>query len=86
MSAISQPNPLDPPLTKTIVKIVNNFKVNVRNITLGSSAELEIQLYNDGELIDIVFTTISGDDYINWGRDDAYIINYVMTWLQANYS
>jgi hypothetical protein len=82
---MSQSNPVDPPVKQTIVKNINSFTVNVRNVVLNTSADLEITLLNDTTFVDFRTVTLSGQDYLDWGANDTYIINWVTNWIRQNY-
>ena len=42
---------------------------------------LSVNLLSNNKLIDSKLMTITGDEYTNWGNDDNYIINLIMTKL-----
>ncbi len=81
---MSSNNPLPNPVYATTSKMIDSFYVSVINVVLNTSATLEIKLFNGNNLVDIKFTTISGQDYLDWGSNDQYIVNYAQNWIMNN--
>lgn len=78
--------PLDSPVSKITTKNISSFSVMIRRLILNTSADLEISFFGDnGILVDFRVVTLTGADYSAWGNDDEYIINWVKSWIQANY-
>lgn len=70
-----------------IQKITNisSFSVEVNKVDLFTSASLIVKLYDNSQnLYDIKFVTMSDNDYLNWGGDDNYVINFVSQKLGFN--
>jgi hypothetical protein len=67
----------------TFVKtsIVNNIQINILKIELFKSMTLSVNLLSNNKIVDTQLMSISGDDYSNWGNDDNYIINLVISKL-----
>ena len=61
--------------------VINNIQINILKIELFKSMTLSVNLFNNAKIIDTQIMTITGDEYSNWGNDDNYIINLVMTKL-----
>ena len=61
--------------------IINNIQINILKIELFIGITLSVNLLSNNKLIDSKLMTISGDEYSNWGNDDNYIINLVLTKL-----
>jgi hypothetical protein len=61
--------------------IINNIQINILKIELFIGMTLSVNLLSNNKLIDSKLMTISGDEYSNWGNDDNYIINLVLTKL-----
>ena len=61
--------------------IINNIQINILKIELFKSMTLSVNLLSNNKLIDSKLMTITGDEYTNWGNDDNYIINLIMTKL-----
>lgn len=59
--------------------VINNIQINILKIELFKSITLSVNLLSNTKIVDTQIMTISGDDYNNWGNDDNYIINLVMT-------
>jgi hypothetical protein len=63
-------------------KYVSKFKFNVMNFIPFQSIEFRcILLTQHNEYIESRIICMSGDDYVNWGNDDSYLINYLTSRL-----
>lgn len=71
-----------PPYKKT--KTANKIRVFVKELKLFEYVSLVVLLYDDStdELIETKVMTIQGQDYLNWGSDDKYILEYIKSKLQ----
>ena len=68
------------PYEQIITKNIAGFSVTVRNVILNTSADVITQLYDaDGHLMDVLFYTLTSDEYANWGITDNYIITLMCT-------
>jgi hypothetical protein len=71
MSAIA---PFDEITKKTAVR----FSIEIANIELCVSATFRVALYDsDDNCFSNKRVTLEGQDYLNWGADDKYVINYI---------
>lgn len=74
MSTIVKILPFDEVTTKTAHKI----SLHIDEVVLNVSATFRIALYDSN---DVCFTnkqvTLEGKDYLSWGTDDKYVLNYV---------
>lgn len=71
MSAI---NPFNEVTTKTAVR----FSLDIAKMELGSSATFRVTLLDsDNKCISSKYVTLEGQDYLNWGTDDKYVLNYI---------
>lgn len=69
--------PVEPSVI-TEVKTITNFRLSTQDLQLFTSVTFRVELLSDvGNLIDLKYVVISGDDYKNWNNDDNYIINKV---------
>jgi hypothetical protein len=69
------PVPVEPSVI-TEVKTITSFKVSIQDLVLFYSVTLRCELLNAvGNLIDLRYIVLSGDDYTNWGNNDDYIVN-----------
>jgi hypothetical protein len=69
--------PIEPSVI-TEVKTITDFKLSTQDLVLFTSVTFRVELLNNaGNLIDLKYVVISGDDYKNWNNDDQYIINKV---------
>lgn len=71
-------------LTRTIN--ISGFSVSVSGIELGKSASLLISLYSSDDVVDldginrvrgIASYQLEGDEYLNWGADDTYLVELI---------
>ncbi len=71
-----------PPIKKS--KTANKIKILVNELRLFQYVRITVLLYNDSsdELIDTQVMILQDEDYLNWGSDDKYILEYVKTKLQ----
>jgi hypothetical protein len=59
------------------VKTAVGFKVRVAKVELFSSATLFVEKYDENDrVIETTVVTLSGEDYLNWGGDDNYVMAY----------
>ena len=68
------------PLEKTVQ--ILGASISVMNIQLNTSARLAVQIRcKSGEALfnDYKEIVIEGEEYLNWGNDDTYITNLVMS-------
>jgi hypothetical protein len=69
--------PIEPSVI-TEVKTITNFRLTTQDLVLFTSVTFRVELLNDtGNLLDLKYVVVSGDDYSNWNNDDTYIINKV---------
>lgn len=69
--------PIEPSVV-TEVKTITSFKLSTQDLQLFTSVTFRVELLNNvGNLIDLKYVIIDGDDYKNWNNDDTYIINKV---------
>jgi hypothetical protein len=58
--------------------VMTKASVKIENLILGQSALLCVRLLgDDGIVLQTRVMTLSGDDYLKWGDNDNYIIQYV---------
>jgi NAD kinase len=68
------------PFTVTLEPIVYDA-ISIKRISVDiteKSASIEVQLFSNNNLRDIKLLNMSGDNYLNWGTDDSYVITWVM--------
>lgn len=71
MSSIT---PFNEITTKTAVR----FSLDIAKMELGSSATFRVTLLDsDNKCVSSKYVTLEGQDYLNWGTDDKYVLNYV---------
>lgn len=77
---MSQINVQDKTITTTTV--VKSIEIESVELKIGNSAKIFVRLLDEnGGLITNEIVRIEGNDYNNWGTDDQYIIDYVLTTL-----
>jgi hypothetical protein len=66
--------PFDEVTTKTAVR----FSIDIAKIELCVSATFRVSLYDsDDNCFANKRVTLEGQDYLNWGSDDKYVVNYI---------
>jgi len=65
--------------TKTM--IINNIKIRTNRLSLFNSISLGVSLFADNVLVENKMIDVTGEDYTNWGNDDQYIVDFVLTKL-----
>jgi hypothetical protein len=74
------------PYVKPTVNI-GNLRISVMNIVLFNSVSVQAVLFDaDNNYIDTKIIVIKDADYLNWGNDDSYIVNYVLNELNLTQS
>jgi hypothetical protein len=69
-----------PPITVTKVNVMSQFIIKSVEVQLNQSANITVDLIDtDGNYGGTKYLVMSGDDYLNWGTDDGYLINWVKT-------
>lgn len=69
--------PVEPSVI-TEVKTITNFRLSVQELELFLHVLVRAELLNaDGNLVDVRYVLIDGDDYKNWNNDDQYLIDKV---------
>ena len=61
------------------INIINNIQIYVNQLVLFNSISICVRLFHDNILIENQMLDISGTDYTNWGNDDNYIVDFVLT-------
>ena len=58
-----------------------NVQIRVINLALFNSVNVNAVLFSGNDYIDSKTYLLEGTDYTDWGSDDEYIVNYVLTKL-----
>ena len=75
------------PKEYTTVNIAKSVEMRVFHFLIGTSIEVNCLLKDENEnVFKIENITISGDEYNNWGTDDDYLINLVLSKLGLSHS
>lgn len=78
--------PLDPCAEKIVVKRVIKFTITNLNITLFNQATMMAMLYDDDVMIDGLFLTLTGSEYLDWNSDDEYLVSWVERQIRIQYN
>jgi hypothetical protein len=71
MSAIA---PFNEITTKTAVR----FSLDIAKMELSVSATFRVSLYDaNNSCFANKYVTLEGQDYLNWGTDDKYVLNFI---------
>lgn len=66
------------PVDKTTTKTITRFTLDISKMTLNLSASFRVSLFDsDDKYIDATNVTLEGQDYLDWGNDDQYVIDFV---------
>ena len=69
------------------VKIVTKVKISVIKLVLFQSVDICVQYLDENDyIIENIYLTISGDDYLLWSDDDNYILEYVKNNCNVNFT
>jgi hypothetical protein len=60
---------------------INNVKIRIMNVDLFNSITVCASLFENKSLVDNKVYKIEGEEYSNWGNDDTYIVNLILTKL-----
>jgi len=61
--------------------VINNIQINILKIELFKGMTISVNLFSNSKIVDTQIMNITGTEYTNWGNDDNYIINLVLTKL-----
>ena len=79
--------PLEQEVERIVVQRVAKFDIVNLNITLFSQATMTAVLYNaDDVLLDTLYLTLAGQEYLDWNSDDEYLVNWVAQQIRYQYS
>lgn len=77
---MSQINVQDKTITTTT--IVKSIEIESVELKIGDSAKVFVRLLNEnGGLVSNEIVRLEGTDYSNWGTDDQYLVDFVLTTL-----
>lgn len=66
----------------TTIQKITKVEIMEGKIELDNSASFPVRMMDDNnQLVDIQFVRLEGDDYTNWGNDDQYVVNLILTKL-----
>ena len=57
---------------------VNQFRIsNISVRPLQNSAMICVELFSNNEMLKTTYLEISGQEYIDWGSDSPYLLNWI---------
>lgn len=66
------------PCDVSVINKVGSFTIMLQNFKLGISVDLIVSVFNtDKKFISTVLLPLEGEDYLLWGNDDNYLVNYI---------
>lgn len=72
------------PKDYTETKVATGFRVNIQELILFKSVTVRVELLNElGNMIQLKYIVLEGDDYMNWNNDDSYILQKVAEKLEV---
>lgn len=60
------------------ISIINNVDIRITGLDLGKSVNVNAIMKHDEQFIKSADITIAGEEYEQWGSDDAYLENIVL--------
>jgi|APFre7841882793_1041355.scaffolds.fasta_scaffold02451_2 hypothetical protein len=70
------------PAQSTITNTVVRFEVFITDLVLNTSASFKVWLYDAlDKLVEVKYVSMIGQDYLNWGNDDKYVLQFVASQL-----
>jgi hypothetical protein len=60
---------------------INNVIIRIMNVDLFNSITVCASLFENKSLVDNKVFKIEGEEYANWGNDDTYIVDLILTKL-----
>ena len=80
MTSLETAIPLDNPTAFCEIKTVHSYEYSIMEYKPHAYATYSIHLLGpNGEGLKNIDGKIEGDDFANWGTDDAYLDNYIKT-------
>ena len=74
--------PLITPCDKTTVRTIASFEAFITDLVFNTSATFRVSLYDENEsCIENTYIIMEGQDYLDWGINDDYVIKFVATKL-----
>ena len=68
------------PKEYTVVNIASSVELRVSNLIIGSSVDIMVLVKGPNEnVFKVERFHIEGEEYNNWGSDDQYLVNLVLS-------
>jgi hypothetical protein len=66
------------PFNEVTTKTAVRFSLDIANMELSVSATFRISLYDvNDNCFSNKYVTLQGEDYLKWGTDDKYVLNFI---------
>lgn len=66
------------PYDQTTIKTAVRFSLDISQMILSVSATFRVSLYDlNDRCFGNNYVTLEGQDYLDWGNDDQYVIDFV---------
>lgn len=66
------------PCDVSVINKIGSFTIILQNFKLGESVDLIVSLFDtDNKYVSTISIPLAGDDYLNWGVDDEYLVNFI---------
>jgi hypothetical protein len=64
----------------TVVNTANSAELQVNNLIIGLSVDIMVLIKDsNGNIFKVEGVHIEGEEYNNWGNDDQYLVNLVLS-------
>ena len=68
------------PVEIITIKHKQYFSINILRVQIFEFVIISVEFYDENKVsLERVDLKLDGNDYTNWGNDDAYLVNYVAT-------
>ena len=75
---MSESNQNIQPTIQTTSVTITSFTVEINKLILFTSANFRVLLRNvEGNVVNIVFVNMLGDDYARWSNNDEYVYQFI---------
>lgn len=64
------------------VRVANSVEMRINNLNIGISVDVTCMVKDEnGNIFQVNNVTLSGEEYNNWGNNDAYLVTTVLSKL-----
>jgi hypothetical protein len=65
------------------IRVANSVEMRIQNLNLGVSVDMTCLIKDEnGNIFEVKNVSISGEEYTNWGNNDAYLVTTVLSKLE----